>query len=315
MIITVTTNPSVDRTVGIDTLKIGSVNRVQMLSVDPGGKGVNVSRALAAYGSETFALIVCGSFGSRWFKDHLDALNIDHNILLVDGVTRCNVTVVEEHSGAVTKINEPGFDFTPAMASDLKAALGELDLTDNWVVFAGRLNPGADVDTYRDLVDFAHERGARVAVDASGEELRSVTKSSRPELIKPNQHELAELVGRPLPTMEDIVIAAREVLTWGVKMVLCSLGADGAILITDTEVSHVEPAHPVVGVPVGAGDIMLATFIAGGANAKALEKAVAWSAASVPLEGTSIPTKAQADAVQVRVTMTLDTHRTLVEVN
>lgn len=315
MIITVTTNPSVDRTVGIDTLKIGSVNRVQMLSVDPGGKGVNVSRALAAYGSETFALIVCGSFGSRWFKDHLDALNINHNILLVDGITRCNVTVVEEHSGAVTKINEPGFDFTPQMAHDLKAALGDLDLTDNWVVFAGRLNPGADADTYRELVEFAHARGAHVAVDASGEELRVVAKSARPELIKPNQHELAELVGRELPTIEHIVMAAREVLTWGVKMVLCSLGADGAILITDSEVSHVEPSHPVVGVPVGAGDIMLATFIAGGANAKALEKAVAWSAASVPLEGTSIPTREQADAVQVRVTMTLDTHRTLVEVN
>jgi len=314
MIITVTTNPSIDRTVGIDSLKIGSVNRVQMLSVDPGGKGVNVSRALAAYGAATFALIVCGSFGSRWFKEHLDALNIDHNILLVNGDTRCNTTVVEEQSGAVTKINEPGFDFTAEMSHDLKSALSELDLANNWVVFAGRLNPGANAETYRDLVDFAHERGARVAVDASGDELRIVAKSSRPELIKPNQHELAELVGRPLPTMEHIVSAAREVLTWGVKMVLCSLGADGAILITDSEVAHVEPAEPVVGVPVGAGDILLATFLAGGVNAKALSKAVAWSAASVPLEGTSIPTLEQVEAVQVRVTITLDTHRTLVEV-
>jgi 1-phosphofructokinase family hexose kinase len=222
--------------------------------------------------------------------------------------------VVEEQSGAVTKINEPGFDFTAEMAHDLKSALSELDLANNWVVFAGRLNPGADADTYRELVDFAHERGARVAVDASGDELRIVAKSSRPELIKPNQHELAELVGRPLPTMEHIVSAAREVLTWGVKMVLCSLGADGAILITDSEVAHVEPVEPVVGVPVGAGDILLATFLAGGVNAKALSKAVAWSAASVPLEGTSIPTLEQVEAVQVRVTMTLDTHRTLVEV-
>lgn len=315
MIVTVTTNPSIDRTVGIEALKVGSVNRVQMLSVDPGGKGVNVSRTLASYGAETYAILICGSFGSRWFAEHLSELGIQHHILLIDGVTRCNITVVEESTGLVTKINEPGFSLTESILDELKATLNSRDLTNNWIVFAGRLNPGAGANAYRELVEYAQHRGARVAVDASGDELREVARFAKPELIKPNQHELAELVGRELKTMEAIIDAGHEVITWGVRMVLCSLGADGALLITDSVTTHAEPVHPVVGVPVGAGDILLATFLAGGATASALEQAIAWSAASVPLEGTAIPTPDQASAVKVRTTTSLDKNRTLVEVN
>ena len=315
MIITITLNPSVDRTVGINALKIGSVNRVDLLSVDPGGKGVNVSRALSAFGAKTFALIVCGSFGSRWFTETLAELEIENEILLVDGITRSNVTIVEEISGSVTKINEPGFELTAEMVAEVKKALGNRAQPESWVVFAGRLNPGADADTYSHLVDYAHSLGAKVAVDASGDELLSVARNAKPDLIKPNQHELAELVARELHTIEDIIDAAKEVLTWGVGSVLCSLGADGAILISAREIVHAEPTHPVVGVPVGAGDILLATFIAGGANGSALRDAVAWSAASVPLEGTSIPTIDQVNLIEVRINSSLDSQRPLVEVN
>jgi len=313
MIITVTLNPSVDRTISIEELKRGSVNRAELLAVDPGGKGVNVSRALAMYGTDTFALLVCGSFGSRWFGERLNELNINHNILLAPGVTRNNVTLVEG-DGTVTKINEPGFELTSQIIADVKDALSALRLDDSWVVFAGRLNPGATPETYRELAEFVHDRGARVAVDASGDELAAAI-AVKPELIKPNQHELAQLVGRPLITIHDVIDAAQEVRHQGVKSVLCSLGADGALLIDASGVTHAEPEHPVVGVPVGAGDILLATFIAGGANASALSGAVAWSAASVPLEGTQIPTKEQASSVSVKVNTDLENSRSLVEVN
>ena len=313
MIITVTTNPSVDRTISVPVLRNGSVNRVEMLSVDPGGKGVNVSRALKAFGTETFAVVVCGSFGSRWFDERLNSQKIPHKILLADGITRCNSTIVEAN-GSVTKINEPGFALTDEMLHSVRDALSELNLLDNWVVLAGRLNPEATLSEYQILTDFAHSLGARVAVDASGEELRVVAQNSRPELIKPNQHELAELVGRELHTVQDVIDAGREVIGWGVGSVLCSLGADGALFVTPSDVTHVEPVTPVVGVPVGAGDILLATFLAAGANGDALKTAVSWSAASVPLEGTSIPNHEQAQAVQIKVNSIFDANRVLVEV-
>jgi 1-phosphofructokinase len=295
MIVTVTLNPSVDRTLSISNLKRGSVNRADLLAVDPGGKGVNVSRAVKAFGKETHALLVCGSFGSRWFGDRLSELNISHNILLAAGVTRNNVTLVEG-DGTVTKINEPGFELTDAIITEVKSALSDLNLKDAWVVFAGRLNPGANSDTYKDLSSFARNLGAKVAVDASGDELKKAIEIS-PDLIKPNQHELAELVGKPLVTIHDVVDAAKEVIAKGVKSILCSLGADGALFISET------------------GDILLATFIAGGADVEALPGAVAWSAASVPLEGTAIPTPAQAAGVKVIVNRELEQNRSLVEVN
>jgi 1-phosphofructokinase len=313
MIVTVTLNPSVDRTVSIENLKRGSVNRVDLMAVDPGGKGVNVSRALSVYGADTYAVLVCGSFGSRWFGERLTELKINHKILLTQGVTRNNVTLVEG-DGTVTKINEPGFELTGASLAEVKAILTDLDLSGAWVVFAGSLNPGADDNTYRDLIEFAHSRGAQVALDASGPEMKAAL-AAKPDLIKPNQHELSELVDRALVTIDDIVLAAREVISEGISRVVCSLGADGALFIDQTTVLHAEPQEVVVGVPVGAGDILLATFLAGGANAQALPDAVAWSAASVPLEGTAIPTKEQVAAVKVKINANLEPTRSLVEVN
>jgi 1-phosphofructokinase len=313
MIVTVTLNPSVDRTVSIAALKLGSVNRVDLTAVDPGGKGVNVSRAVKAFGKSTHAILVCGSFGSRWFADRLTELAIPHNILLAAGVTRNNVTLVEG-DGTVTKINEPGFQLTDAIITEVKSALSDLNLKDAWVVFAGRLNPGANAQTYLELANYARNLGAKIAVDASGAELKHAIQMN-PDLIKPNQHELAELVGRPLTTIHEVLDAAKEVLAGGVKSILCSLGEDGALFINENGVIHVEPVSKVVGVPVGAGDILLATFIAGGADVAALPGAVSWSAASVPLEGTAIPTPQQAANVKVRVNQGLDENRSLVEVN
>ena len=313
MIITVTTNPSIDRTVAVDALALGGVNRGDLSAIDPGGKGVNVSRALSAYGAKTHALLICGDLGSQWFAKKLNALKIAHNVIKADGITRSNITL-KEANGVVTKINEPGFELTKDVLSQLLQTLDGLELKGAWVVLAGRLNPGADVNTYRDLAQFVRERGAKVAIDGSGPEFRAAL-AVKPELIKPNQFELAELVGRPLKTIHDVIAAAREVIDGGVEQVLCSLGKDGAILVTADEVMHCEPEHAATGTPVGAGDILLAIYLGGGATPSALKDAIAWSAASVPLPGTAIPTSAQAAAIAVKTNEVPKDSRELAEVH
>ena len=313
MIITVTTNPSIDRTIGVDALSLGGVNRGDLTAIDPGGKGVNVSRALAAYGANTHAVLICGDLGSQWFGKKLNALNIAHHVIKAEGITRSNITL-QESNGAVTKINEPGFELTKVVLNELLQTLDGLELKGSWVVLAGRLNPGADLNTYRDLAQFVRDRGAKVAIDGSGTEFRAAL-AVKPELIKPNQFELAELVGRPLKTIHDVIAAAREVIDGGVEQVLCSLGKDGAILVTADEVMHCEPEHAATGTPVGAGDILLAIYLGGGATPGALKDAIAWSAASVPLPGTAIPTPAQAAAVGVKVNEVLKDSRELAEVH
>ena len=313
MIATVTLNPSIDRQLIIDDLAIGEVNRADLDQIHPGGKGVNVSRALKSFGSDTFAILVGASLGGRWFDEQLTELDIEHEVIITSGVTRSNLTIVER-DGTVTKINEQGFEISAEILEEVRASLAQLDLKDQWVVFAGRLNQGAPTDTYLHLAQHARALGARVAIDASDVELSDSLWSDGPDLIKPNQHELASIVGRELITIDDVIDASREIIARGVKAVLCSLGADGAVYVTAEKAVHAEPVHPVNGVPVGAGDIMLATFLGGGANESALAGAVAWSAASVALPGTSIPTPAQAAAVEVRVNSDLDSARTLVEV-
>ena len=313
MIITVTTNPSIDRTVAVNDLVLGGVNRGDLSAIDPGGKGVNVSRALAAYGAETHAVLVCGDLGSQWFAKKLNENNVPHTVIKAEGITRSNVTL-QESDGTVTKINEPGFELSDEVIHQLHQTLENLNLKNNWVVLAGRLNPGADVNTYLQLAQFARFQGAKIAIDGSGAEFREALKAN-PELIKPNQFELAELVGRPLKTIHDVIGAAREVIDGGVEQVLCSLGKDGAILVTKDEVMHCEPEQSAMGTPVGAGDILLAIYLGGGARPSALKDAIAWSAASVPLPGTAIPTPAQAAAVGVKVNEVPKDSRELAEVH
>ena len=313
MIVTVTLNPSIDRTLRIADLQRGGVNRAELVRVDAAGKGVNVSRALAAYGADTHAVMVGAELGSEWMSEQLSTQGIAHSIVMAQGVTRSNLTLIEA-DGTMTKLNEPGVSMTPEILAAVEGALDSLSLHNKTVVFAGRLNPGAAEDTYARLVQHAKSRGARVVLDASGAPLAAAVRPNGPDLIKPNQHELGGLVGRELTTVADAIDSAREVIAKGVGAVLCSLGKDGAIYVTRDEVVHVEPVHPVVGTPVGAGDILLAIFLAGGANVDALPSAVQWSAASVALPGTAIPTHQQASAVEVVVHQNINMNRELVEV-
>lgn len=314
MIITVTLNPSIDRTIAVDSLVRGGVNRAELVALDAGGKGVNVSRALAVYGAPTHAIFVGAALGGLWFQDVLTSLGVPHTAVMASGVTRSNITLVEG-DGTVTKINEDGVTLTPSVLDEVRTAMAALDLRGAWVVFAGRLNPGAADSTYLSLAEFAKSRGARVAVDASGKPLEVAISGGVVDLIKPNQHELGELVGRRLDSLGDVIAASREVVARGVGTVVCSLGRDGAVYVTADEAVHVEPETQVHGIPVGAGDILLATFIGGGANADALVGAVQWSAASVALPGTAIPTAEQAAQISVLRHAELLPTRQLVEVS
>jgi len=297
MIITITLNPSIDRTLYLGKLEKGSINRVNAVQIDPGGKGVNVSRTLQAYGAKTYAVAVGGGLSAKWLSTALEDQNIKHKIITTLNPVRTNVTVVEE-SGLVTKINEPGSAVSPETMHLLKKTIGKMWLKKNWVVIAGQPSPETNQNVYPELVTYAKSKGAYVAVDASGEVLSELLEKVKPDLIKPNQQELSTLVGYPINTIKQAVDACKEIVSKGIKTVLCSLGPDGALFVDSQQVVYAEPSKQVNGVPVGAGDVLLAVFIAAGRNSEALKEAVAWSAASVSLPGTAIPNQEQANQIQ-----------------
>ena len=308
MIVTFTPNPSLDRTIALERLERGQVHRATGLRDDPGGKGVNVSRALAAHGTATLAVLPVGIEAARTFSALLDDAGVAFELVDLPGALRTNVTLAEA-DGTTTKINEPGRESTAAdaaaMLDALEAPLGGA----SWVVGCGSLPPGLDGRVYAELVRRAHARGVNVAIDTSGEPL-SAAIAAAPDLVKPNVHELAEHVGRPLLHLEDVLAAAHEVLASGVTTVLVSMGAQGAVAVTRDGAAHAVAVATQPRSTVAAGDCLLAGWLHavshGADRDEALATAVRWGTAAVELPGSSVPGPAQSEAVTASLSTALD---------
>lgn len=313
MIVTLTPNPSLDRTIELDHLQRGAVNRATGGRVDPGGKGVNVSRALAAHGIKTTAVLPLGGPDGARLADLLAGLGIDVRAVPVHGGVRSNVTVAEP-DGLTTKLNERGPDLSAAELETLTRAVLDIASPDTWIVACGSLPGGASTEFLAELVAPLRARGARVVVDTSDDALHAVLTPAPgrelPDLVKPNREELSDSVGRPLRTLGDVVDAAREVLARGVGTVLASLGADGAVLVDAAGAVHAEARIARPRSTVGAGDALLAGFLSRfvpttgtttdpDAAREALATAVAWGAAATSLPGSRMPGPDDVAAVAV----------------
>jgi 1-phosphofructokinase len=218
----------------------------------------------------------------------------------VAGRTRSNVALAEP-DGTVTKVNEPGAALTAAEFDAVATAVLSSAGTADWVVMCGSLPPDIPVDVYGRLAGQFAAAGIRVAVDSSGPALLAAL-AARPDLVKPNREELAEAVGAPLPTLGDAVEAARHLRTLGAGAVLASLGADGALLVDDDGVLHARAAPVEARSTVGAGDALLAGFLAAGARGgRALAEAVAWGGAAACLPGSRMP--GPGDIVRAGITL------------
>jgi 1-phosphofructokinase len=288
MIVTVTLNPSLDRAMEIDSLARGAVIRAASAHLDPGGKGVNVSRALLANGVPSRAVLPSGGEEGSQLVHLLQAEGVDLIAVPIAGRTRSNITLAEP-DGTVTKINESG----PVLTATEFAAVTEAVLTAagsaRWVVACGSVPPGLSGPAFGELCARLVAAGVRLAVDTSGPALRAAAEAGA-ALLKPNREELAEAVGTPLRSLGDVVDAATRLRDWGAEAVLASLGADGAVLVdADGVVVGESPvAHPKS--TVGAGDALLAGFLAAGARgADALAEGLAWGAAAVSLPGSRMP--------------------------
>lgn len=312
MIVTLTPNPSVDRAVTVDDLRRGEVHRATSSRVDAGGKGVNVSRALTANGTQTLAVLPVGGPEGHLLEELLDAAGVARRSVPVAGQVRMNISVLEP-DGTTTKLNEPG----PELSADEVGALLAATLADPaaaWVVGCGSLPPGAPTDLYATLVAAVRARGGRVAVDSSGAAMVAALEA-RPTLVKPNHEELAEAVGHDLPTLGDVRAAALDLVGAGIEVVAVSLGGDGALLVTGEETVHATAtvAHPLS--TVGAGDCMLAGLLhgltQGRTAADALATGVAWGAAAVTLPGSRVPSPADVSGVTVHTTRSPDLSRRL----
>ncbi|HEX7187839.1 MAG TPA: 1-phosphofructokinase [Actinomycetes bacterium] len=300
MIVSLTLNPSLDRAVEVEQLVPGTVIRARRATLDPGGKGVNVSRALLAASVPSRAVLPVGGPQGDQLVRLLRAEGVDVVAVQIRGGTRSNITLAEP-DGAITKINEPG----PTLSADELDAITEAVLAAthaaDWVAACGSLPPGVTDDYYARLCRRLVSAGIRVAVDTSGPALLAAVAAG-PTVVKPNREELAEAVDAPLRSVGEAVEAAQVLRSKGARDVLVSLGSDGALLVSEDGVvsgdAHVAGPRSTV----GAGDALLAGYLAAGAEGpEALAEGLAWAAAAVAQPGSRMPAPDQIRRSAVRL--------------
>jgi 1-phosphofructokinase len=313
--ITVTLNPSIDRTFDVAGLEVGGVNRALRTHLDAGGKGINVSRGLHQSGLPTVAVFPVGGPDGQVLVSELEATGVPIHPVRIAGSIRTNVTLADE-SGVTTKVNAPGPELSDAeLDALLDAVAEELIRGARCVVAAGSLPASVPVTFLDRLAQLAAEHRTPYAVDTSGAPLARAVSAGGLAVVKPNDEELAELVGRDLVTVRDVVAASHEVLARRNDAVLVSLGAHGALLTTvaGTWWAGGEPLVPVS--TVGAGDSTLVGWLSadGSPDPERLRTAVAWGRAAVQLPGTQMPRPQDLDVASVRVVADPDLALTLKE--
>ncbi len=259
MIVTVTPNPSLDRTYHVDELRLGELHRAGYEAVEASGKGVNVSRVLLGLGVATVAVLPVGGREGGEIAELLTADGLDHRAVRVAAAARVNITITEP-GGRTTKVNGSGGPLTEAEQDALVAETGRAAVAATWVTICGSLPPGTGPDLVVRLIDVARAAGARTAVDTSGEAL-SVAVAAGADLVKPNREELAELAGHDLPDVAAVAAAAVKLSETG-PVVLASMGAEGAVLVEEGRClwGVAPPIEPVN--TAGAGDALLAGYLA-----------------------------------------------------
>jgi 1-phosphofructokinase len=288
VIITLTPNPSIDRTLEISSLTPGSVHRATAEHEEPSGKGVNVSRALTTNGIASLAILPVGGAAGAQLESMLRAEGVDFHPIPISDAVRVNISLTEP-GGRATKINAPGPELSAAELTSLTDALLDRVREGDWVVASGSLPRGVGSDYYAGVCRLVHEAGGCFALDASGSAFREGL-SAGPDVIKPNVEELEEAAGRPIGTLGDAVAAAQKLIERGARSAVVSLGPDGALLLGAGQVLHASGHAVNPRSTIGAGDALLAGFLAGGGDGEtALREAVAWGTAAVGMEGSHVP--------------------------
>lgn len=270
MIYTVTFNPSLDYILSVKDFQMGRTNRTRQEQLLPGGKGINVSTVLTNLGIENTALGFTAGFSGEEIRRRVEALGVRSDFIpLEEGYSRINVKL-KDFDG--TEINGRGPDIPGEQLEKLLDQLNQLAEGDG-LVLAGSIPESLPDSIYRDILERLKGRDILTAVDATGELLVKVLPY-RPFLVKPNNHELGEIFGERLSRREDVAPCARKLQQMGARNVLVSMAGEGAVLLDEEGAVHALPAPEGKLVnAVGAGDSMVAGFLAGWLQKKDYEHA------------------------------------------
>lgn len=293
MIITVTINPAVDKTVEIEELKYGELNRFKNVISDAGGKGINVSKAIKALGGNSIASGFIGGSNGVFIETALNELNINCDFIHIQQNTRSNLKIVE-NNGRVTELNEPGSKILPNEIDNLIEKLESYANNSSLFVLSGSVPNSVDKNIYKVLIEKLKLKGAKILLDADGELFLNGLKA-KPNIIKPNRYELENLYNLNHKASDnELIKIGSDILKNGIDLVAISLGKEGAIFIDKNNIIKCNALDVKSHSTVGAGDSMVAALAFGIDNnldfENCIKLAVATSAGAVTTIGTKPPT-------------------------
>ena len=306
MIYSLTVNPALDRELTVPEIRMNEVLRAEIVRVDCGGKGLNVSRALASLGQPSVAMGFVGGDTGRRLERELAAAGVETDFLTVCGETRTNVCIVTAGSERQIKVNEPGPPVTQAEQDGLLAMIDRRVQRDDWWVVSGSLPPGADPRFYARVIVIIRGKGGRDLLDTSDDALQFGC-AAKPYLVKPNATEAGRLTGVDVLDARSARAAAAELHRQGAEIAVISLGVQGALLSTSTAGWFASPPQVAVRNANGAGDALLAGLVyslsRGAEFPDALRTGVACGTVAAGMNGTAVPAKVEVDrlAAQVQV--------------
>lgn len=259
MIVTVTMNPAIDKTVEIESMIVGGLNRIKKVVYDVGGKGINVSKTIRELGGDSIATgFLCGSTG-KMIEHALTELGIQHDFVWVTGENRTN-TKVFEHNGAVTELNEAGPVIEQEQLDELIQKLMNYANEQTLFVLSGSVPQGIEKDIYAEIIRHVHEKGAQVLLDADGDLFKEALPMI-PDIIKPNRAELLEYAGMDADaSINKLMEIADSFISRGIDMIAVSMGQEGAIFYTKSFRAVCPAIQIKAHSTVGAGDAMVAAL-------------------------------------------------------
>lgn len=294
MIITVTMNPAIDKTVDIDCMERGGLNRIQHVELDAGGKGINVSKTIKSLGGNSLATGFLGGKAGETIEGVLKEWEIQTEFVYVDGETRTNLKVVEKQ-GDVTELNEPGPVVTEAQVEELLAKLESYANEETLFVLAGSIPKGVNKNIYGVITERVHAKGAKVLMDADGELFVQALKA-HPDMIKPNRVELEAYYHLDDSASEsELENMGRSLVEEGTELAVISMGRQGAMFLTKDRTIRCPGLNVKAHSTVGAGDAMVAALAYSWNVKSGLEDTIrlgmATSAGAVTTIGTKPPTR------------------------
>lgn len=258
MILTITLNPSIDKRYNIEDFQKDKIFRVNDYEYTVGGKGLNVTKVIKSFSERVKATGLLGGSGGKFIEDGLNEMNIDHNFVSIDGETRSCLAILSK-DGSQTEILEKGPFISAEELNSFNNLYDKLSNEVNIICASGSLPSGLPNDMYKDMILLGKKRGKKFILDTSGEALKCGIEAG-PYLVKPNKEELEKLSGISIRNESDIIKASEYLLDKGIKIIVVSLGKDGAMVFEEDSIYKVRIPKIKAVNSVGSGDSMIAGF-------------------------------------------------------